>query len=473
LTARRVLIVDGDVGCRTSMAGTLRTSGFDVALAATASSAEIEFRLQTPDLAIVDSHLQDDAGLRLLALFKSIDVRVPVVVLTDHATIELAVAAVKSGAENFLVKPLEPTALLVVVQRALENYRNRRRQVALAARDVRRERDPFAGVSPQIRLLADEAHRVLDSDRPILIQGETGTGKGVVAAWLHHHGPRAEESFVDINCASLSSELMESELFGHERGAFTGAASAKLGLLEVADRGTMFLDEIGEIGLPLQPRLLKVVEDGRFRRVGDVRDRLVDVRLITATNRDLRHLSDRGAFRSDLYFRINTLHLTMPPLRQRPEDIPILARNVAADICAGRPLDFTAEAIHAMQRYPWPGNVRELRNVIERAALLSNGAPRLGVEDLRFDIRLAEGSVVVRDVTPDHTLTLEAMERRHVERMMRLESGAVDRAASRLGISRSTLYGKLKRYRDRDVAEGQLGSGSEDPDDPDAAPSTR
>jgi DNA-binding NtrC family response regulator len=447
------MVVDDDEVVRGMLGRVLKARGYDVVVVGAARDAEVEFRLHPPDLAIVDHQLLDGTGLDLLAAFKAFDPRVPVVMITGHASIELAVDAVKRGAEQFLTKPVAGSALLVVVQRALENLRNRRRHVAGAATGGRRERDPFAGISDAIRRIADDAHKVLDTDRPVLIQGETGTGKGVLAAWLHHHGPRAEESFVDINCAGLSGELMESELFGHERGAFTGATTAKLGLLEVADKGSAFLDEIGEIGLALQPRLLKVVEDKRFRRLGDTRDRTVDVRLIAATNRDLAQLSGRGCFRADLYFRINTLGLVMPPLRERPEDIPTLARAVAADAGAGRAIELTPSAIKALQRHAWPGNVRELRNVIERAVLLSNNAARLDDADLRIEAREPETVARAADEIPDHLLTLEEMETRHVERVVRFEGGSIDRAAARLGVSRSTLYQKLKRVRERKITQ--------------------
>jgi DNA-binding NtrC family response regulator len=452
MSVARILVVDNEEGVQLMLGRLLRGHGYEVETVGSVRAAEAELRRRPPDLAIVDHGLPDGTGLELLPVVRAIDARVPIVMLTGFASIELAVDAVKGGAEHFLSKPVEPSALLLIVQRSLENYRNRRRQIARTAHDVRRERDPFAGVSDVIKRLADHAHRVLDSDRPVLIEGETGTGKGVLAAWLHQHGPRAEESFVDINCAGLSGELMESELFGHERGAFTGAATSKLGLLEVADRGTVFLDEIGEIGLGLQPRLLKVLEDRRFRRVGDVRDRTVDVRLIAATNRDLAQQSSRGAFRSDLYFRINTLRLRMPPLRERREDIPVLARAVAADTGAGHPVEVTPEALRALQAHDWPGNVRELRNVIERALLLSGGATRLELDELRFDGRDPDGSALVqlRDgEVPDHLLTLDEMEQRHIERAVKLEGGSVERAAARLGVSRSTLYQKLKRYREK------------------------
>jgi DNA-binding NtrC family response regulator len=438
----RILVIDDEAGIRFGMRTFLQAHGFEVCEAETARAAESEFRQRPPDLAILDYRLPDGNGLDLMPALKRIDERVPIVMLTAHGSIDLAVRAVKEGADHFLAKPIEMPALLVILQRILEAYRNRRRQVALSAREVRRELDPFAGTSAAVRQLAEEAHRVLDSHTPVLIQGETGTGKGVLAGWLHQHGPRAEEAMVDINCAGLSRELLESELFGHERGAFTGAATAKLGLLEVAHRGTAFLDEIGDIDPQIQPRLLKVLEEKRFRRLGDVRDHSVDVRLLAATNRDLGRLVRQGSFRSDLYFRINTIALTIPPLRQRREDIPLLAHAVAADLARGRYVDLTADALQALQDYHWPGNVRELRNVIERALLLSSGAARLSAADLRFDDGGADGGET------DELCTLEEMERRHVERVLKHEGGQVDRAAARLGISRSTLYQKLKRYRD-------------------------
>jgi DNA-binding NtrC family response regulator len=438
------LVIDDEAGVRFGMRMFLQANGFEVFEAESAQAAEAEFRLRPPDLAILDYSLPQSNGLDLMPVLKRIDERVPIIMLTAHASIDLAVHAVKQGAEHFLEKPIELPALLVIVQRILESARNRRRQVAVSVREVRHQSDPFAGTSAAIQLLADEAHQVLDSHAPVLIQGETGTGKGVLAAWLHHHGPRAEEAFVDINCAGLSREFMESELFGHERGAFTGAASAKLGLLDVAHRGTAFLDEIGEIDPALQPRLLKVLEEKRFRRLGDVRDHLVDVRLLCATNRNLAHQSRSGGFRSDLYFRINTIALTIPPLRSRPEDVPVLARRVAQDLGHGN-IDFTTDAVRALQAYSWPGNVRELRNVIERALLISGHSSVIAVRDLRFEA-IASGEPFDDD-DGEELLTLEEVERRHIERVLRREAGSVEHAATRLGISRSSLYQRLKRFR--------------------------
>jgi DNA-binding NtrC family response regulator len=433
-----ILIVDDDDVVRASLVGYLRSRGLTVFEAGSMQTAEAKFRECLPDLAIVDQCLPDGDGIDLIKLLHRIDERVPILMLTGNASFDLAVRAMKLGAENFLSKPIYPAALFVLVQRLLDSFRDRRRQIAQTAHESRGRLDPFGGQSGLIRELLEQAHQVLDSHTPVLIEGETGTGKGVLARWFHEHGPRAEEPFVDINCAGLSRDLLESELFGHERGSFTGAATSKLGLLEVAHRGTAFLDEIGEIDLALQPRILKVVEEKRFRRVGDVRSHNVDVRLITATNRDLGRMARDGTFRSDLYYRINTIHLVIPALRRRPEDLPALARQVLDHVAAGRPIELAPDAIKAIQAYAWPGNLREMRNVFERAVLVSGGGSWIAAADLRFE------------ATPERdaeVLTLDELERRHVEHVLRLEDGNVDRAAARLGVSRSTLYQKLKRYR--------------------------
>ena len=445
-----ILIVDDDDPVRGAIAGYLRTRGLTVLEATTIATAEAKFRDCSPDLALLEHRLPDGDGVDLIRTLRRIDDRVPILMLTPDPSVDLTVRATKLGAENFLSKRLPPPALYMQIQKVLDSFRDRRRQIARTAHEVRSRLDPFVGNSLLIRDLLAQAHQVLDSHTPVLIEGETGTGKGVLARWFHEHGPRAEEPFVDINCAGLSRELLESELFGHERGSFTGAATRKLGLLEVAHRGTAFLDEIGEIDLALQPRILKVVEEKRFRRVGDVRSHNVDVRLITATNRDLARMARDGSFRSDLYFRINTIHLVIPPLRRRPEDIPALrrrpedlpalARQVLDHVAVG-PVELAADAMKAIQAYAWPGNLREMRNVFERAVLMagSTSGGRLEAADLRFEATPERG---------DEVLTLEEVERRHVEHVLRLEHGNVDRAATRLGVSRSTLYQKLKRYRD-------------------------
>jgi DNA-binding NtrC family response regulator len=436
-----VLVVDADRSVRADVRAFLQQHGFDVEEASSIAATERELRRAPPDVAIVDFHLPTSGSDDLLTQLRRVDERVPIILLAEGNSLDHAMRAVRQGADHYVAKPVEPGTLLPVVQRLLDVQRTRRRSMAINVIEHRRGLDPFVGTSAAIQQFADHAHRVLDSHAPILIQGETGTGKGVLASWLHHHGPRAEEAFVDINCAGLSREFVESELFGHERGAFTGASAAKLGLLDVAHRGTAFLDEIGEIDLQLQPRLLKVLEEKRFRRLGDVRDHVVDIRLIAATNRDLARRARDGTFRADLYYRINTIALTVPALRERRSDIPHLARRIANTL--GHDIDFSSEAIRAMEAYDWPGNVRELRNVIERAILISNNrGARITPSDLCFDVGSYE---VVREL--DEPVTLEEAEKRHIERVLKFEKGSVERAATRLGVSRSTLYQKLRRFR--------------------------
>jgi DNA-binding NtrC family response regulator len=356
----------------------------------------------------------------------------------------IAVRAVKEGAEHFLTKPVELPSLLVILERLLDTVRTRQKHLARRSQESLEARiDPFLGTSAAIRRLAEEAQQVLPTESPILIQGETGTGKGVLARWLHRHGPRADEAFVDLNCAGLSRELLESELFGHERGAFTGAVSSKPGLLEVAHRGTVFLDEIGDVDPQVQPKLLKVLEEQRFRRLGDTRDRQVEIRLIAATHQDLARRVQEKAFRNDLYFRISAIPLVVPALRDRVEDIPLLAARLLEGIDAevGRgDVKLSAGAEEALQGYPWPGNIRELRNVLERGVLLSRGSV-LERQDLRFDA--PSGPSAWGDAAH---LTLVKLERRHIERVLQDERGHVERAARRLGVPRSSLYQKLKQY---------------------------
>ena len=303
--------------------------------------------------------------------------------------------------------------------------------------------DPFLGTSLAIRALAQNARKLLLTDNPILLQGETGTGKGVLAAWLHHHGPRREESFVNLNCASLSRELLESDLFGHERGAFTGAVTAKCGMFEVAHRGTIFLDEIGDMDPQVQSKLLKALEEKRFRRLGDVCERVVDVRLIAATHKDLGPLVKENKFRSDLYFRINTFTLRLPPLRDRVEDIPILARRMLKEIAAGMgrgEITMTPDLEIALVRYRLPGNIRELRQILERAVLFCE-SDALTSKDLHVEF-LSDGAPASRD----RILTLSELEHRHIEKVLQIDRGRVEEAAKKLGLSRSALYEKIKKH---------------------------
>jgi DNA-binding NtrC family response regulator len=388
--------------------------------------------------------MPDGTALDLLPKLKEIDPDTPLLVLTAHGSIDLAVRAIKEGAEQFLTKPLELPALQVILQRLLQKQRNHHKQLASKTRQVRQAIDPFIGTSRAIRSLADQARKILSSESPILILGETGSGKGVLARWLHENSPRTDEAFVDLNCAGLSRELLETELFGHEKGAFTSATASKQGLFEVAHRGTIFLDEVGDVDLQIQPKLLKVLEEKRFRRVGDVRDRQVDVRLIAATQQDLGQFVREKKFRDDLYFRISTIPLSFPPLRERIEDIPTVAKyllnKVSVDLGRGE-LILDEDCIRALQAYSWPGNIRELRNVIERAVLLSDHYC-ITIKDLHFDGHSGIGAPLL-----DTRLTLLELEKQHIERVLQEEHGKVEKAAKRLGIPRSSLYQKIKKHQ--------------------------
>jgi len=306
--------------------------------------------------------------------------------------------------------------------------------------------NPFLGCSPAIRRLRDLAYKVAAANSPVLILGETGSGKGVLANWLHANSKRCKNEFLDLNCAGLDREFLDTELFGHQRGAFTSAVSAKLGLMEIANHGTLFLDEIGDIDLQVQPKLLKVLETGRFRRMGDVRDRFSDVRLISATHRDLRRLMQRGSFRADLYYRINIIVLEVPALRSRREDIPALAghllRTMAQERCQPE-VQLDRSAMDALMQYSWPGNIRELRNVLERALLVADCNP-ISDRELQFHPAGATDCRESTPLTPD--LTLREIERNHILNVLGQELGSIQKAAKRLGIPRSSLYNKLSRF---------------------------
>ena len=439
----KILIVEDDLQIRNAVSEFLQNRKYDIVTAGTCSAAEQICATARPDLALLDYNLPDGTALELIPKLKAIDLSIPIILLTGYGSIDLAVEAVKLGAEQFLTKPTELPTLILVIERSLENQRTRKQQMADRNRLRRQSVDPFLGKSPGIRRLAETSNKVVASHSPILIQGETGTGKGVLARWLHQNGPRASGPFVDLNCGTLSRELLETELFGHERGAFTGAVQSKSGLLEIAHKGTVFLDEIGDVDLQVQPKLLKVLEDKQFRRLGDVRDRRVDIRLIAATHRDMVKHVRENRFRSDLFFRISTIPLTTPALRDRVEDIPMLASHLLdqlGDEIGLSSIELSPGALRMLQAYAWPGNIRELRNVLERAVLLS-GSRVLGEKDLHFDLEFecrSNGSGAVK--------TLEEMERQHIEEVLFLENGRVEAAARRLAIPRSSLYHKMKQF---------------------------
>jgi DNA-binding NtrC family response regulator len=436
LVSHRVLIVDDEPTIRVVLQRFLERQGYQTIAASGRNEAEALFLESHFDAVVLDYQLGDGNALGLMAWLKKSEIEIPVIVLTGNGSIDVAVQAILNGAEHFLTKPVDLPAFGVILTRVLENRRNRRRD---RLRPRKTGVDPFLGTSRAICDLAEVATKLAAADSPILIHGETGTGKGVLARWLHEQGPRADQAFVDVNCASLSPEFLDSELFGHQRGAFTGAIANKAGLLEVGHRGTVFLDEIGDIDLRVQPKLLKVLEEKRFRRMGEVNEREVNVRLIAASHQDLRQCAKEKLFREDLYFRISTLPLEIAPLRERREDILPLAESMMTQLGKemGRgTLTFSDAAVAAMDRYPWPGNIRELRNVLERAVLLS-GSDQIEENDLHFETPMAAKA---------QDLSLKSMERRHVERVLTHVEGGVSAAARILGVSRSTLYQKIKTH---------------------------
>jgi DNA-binding NtrC family response regulator len=440
----RVLVIDDDEDVRAGICGFLGKRGYLVDEAEDCAKAASAFAKAPPDAALLDERLPDGSGVELLGRLLVLAPTVPIVMLTGNASIELAVRAIKLGAEQFLTKPVDLEALCVILERLIGSRRDRRKRLASEHRADRVGADPFIGTSRVIVRLREEAQRVLEAERPILIQGETGAGKSVLARWLHENGPRSREEFVDLNCASLSRELLESELFGHEQGAFTGAVRRKTGLLEVADRGTLFLDELGDMDISIQPRLLRVLEERRFRRLGDVRDIHVDVLLIAATHQDLGGLIRERRFREDLYYRLSVMPLHTPPLRERTEDIPELARVLLQRFAQerGRPdVSLADDAVAALEAYPWPGNVRELRNVLERGLLVSR-EERIRAEDLR----LGAGRLVGPEPVGDEDETLAGLERRQIQAVLRGTGGNLKAAALRLGISASSLYERIRRF---------------------------
>lgn len=445
MARNHILLVDDDPVIRFAVRSFLEAHGYTISEAESCAAARAQLETSPPDAAVVDISLPDGHGLEVLQHIREHDPEIPVVILTGQGTIELAVRAMSQGARNFLTKPVELNALEAVLQRELQNRRYRQQSMAAKSRNRTEQPNPFLGSSPAIQRLREVAEKVAAGESPVLILGETGSGKGVLAQWLHANGVRRNEEFLDLNCAGLDREFLETELFGHQKGAFTSAVSAKPGLLEVANRGTVFLDEIGDVDLQVQPKLLKVLETGRFRRLGDIHDRVADVRLVSATHRDLPKLIQAGRFREDLYYRINIIPLEVPALRSRVEDIPVLARYFLRQMTQQRGLDeidLDRSAREALMSYAWPGNVRELHNVLERAVLVGQSNP-LTVRDLQFQPKRVGVEEPALGLGP--CLTLKEMERARIEEALVEEGGSVEKAARKLGVPRSSFYNKVRR----------------------------
>ncbi len=476
MSTSTILIVDDERTLARAIKAFLAEAGYEVEVAGDAETALQLLPSLRPDVVFTDVRLPGMDGIELLRKIREFDASISVVVMTAYGSIEGAVAAVKLGAFDYVKKPLDLEELKLLADRARETgalkqelsyYRKR------VAPDV-----PFADIVGQSKVMhavLEQARQIaaLDETPPVLITGETGTGKGLIARTIHTSGSRSGKPFIDVNCTALPANLMEAELFGYERGAFTDAKESKLGLFEAAEGGFLFLDEIGDVELSLQGKLLKAIEDRVVRRVGGIRDRKIDVRILAATNRDLEREADRDRFRKDLYFRLAVLLLRMPPLRERGDDVLLLADHYLRRFSVKYGKDVRrigAEARQLMLTYPWPGNVRELSHVIERAVLWSRGteltpehlsltrpAEANGGAERRteeFPLVLADPAIgepspppaAERQPLPPNGMTLDQWEKALLEQALREAGGNQTRAAQRLGISRDTLRYRMKKH---------------------------
>jgi DNA-binding NtrC family response regulator len=436
-----LLFVDDDGDFRETLARRFTRRGFSVQEATHGEQALQIADLRQFDVVVLDMVMPGMSGVQVLEQLKLKHPECEVIMLTGQGTIETAVQAMKLGAYDYLTKPFPLSELEVLIEKAYERRQLRKENVQLKAVLERAEASPeIIGRSAAMQEVFRLIERAGPTDKAILIQGESGTGKELVARALQRASGRAGKPMVVINCAALPESLLESELFGHEKGAFTGAIAAKPGLFEVADGGTLFIDEIGELAGPLQAKLLRVLEDGSLRRIGSVKERRVDVRLLAATNRDMQKDVAEGRFREDLYYRINVMSLALPPLRERQGDIPLLVRHKLGDEWT-----ITPQAMQVLEAYSWPGNIRQLMNAIERAQIMSDGKC-IGLEALPREI------VAGRDGRPQPARTaaegefLADIERAHIVEVLKRERGNKARTARALGVNRRSLYRLLEKY---------------------------
>lgn len=445
-TTRQVLVVDDDRSVCETYSKFLARKGYHVQTASTLSEMRGQLAHRMFDALVLDIFLPDGNSLDVIEGLRREYPEMAIVLMTAEGSVNMAVEAMRRGVDNFLTKPVNLNDLDVFLTKGLEVSALRRERKALL-RQTRFE-PMFVGKSRPWSKTMELARLAAENDNAVLIMGETGTGKGVLAKWIHANSARSKEVFVELNCSSLRGELLASELFGHVKGAFTSAISDKQGLIEVADRGTLFLDEIGDMDLAVQAQFLKVIEEKRFRRVGDVRVRESEFRLICATNHDLTQQSAEGKFRSDLFFRINVFPIQVPPLRDMKEDLPDLARHLARTI-AGREIELPANVLNLLLAYSWPGNIRELRNVLERGLILARG----GLLTPECFPGLQAGAMA--SAIPVSTLNLKEVERSKIIAALERYGGNVIMAAKALGISRATLYRRLKELRiERRTSDG-------------------
>ena len=437
----RVLAVDDEEPFRRLLKRELARKGFYVEAAGDGSEALSLLKEKTFDVILLDIVMPGMDGVSLMEKMKGDPAAPVIIVLTGKATVETAVAAMKNGAYDYLTKPYKLDELVIIINRAYDYGRLSVKSKLLEQELVRKESSSqFICRSRQLADVVSLIKKVAPTDSPVLIQGESGTGKELAANILWRSSRRSGLPFIALNCATLSENLIESEIFGHEKGAFTNAYQTKHGIVEVADTGTLFLDEIGEMPVKLQAKLLRFLDSGEFRRVGGNKNLNVDVRVLAATNRDMRGLIKEGLFREDLYYRLNVFSIIIPPLRERPEDIEELARHFVLKYArkfSKQVEGIEAPALNLLMEYRWPGNVRELENIMERAVILSDTGP------------IVRDAVLIPETPPAEgggQLSLEEMEKDYILRVLKAAGGNQSRASQILGIDRKTLYLKLKKY---------------------------
>jgi DNA-binding NtrC family response regulator len=445
--AIHILAVDDDAVACDLLREVLEQEGYQVNTATTGQEA-IDLAREVPfDLAIIDIRIPDISGIEVLKALKRANVQMPVLMTTAYSSMNTAIEAIREGAYDYLSKPCKMEELTITVRRALEQYKLLRENQYF--RQELREKYKFeniVGTTPAMLAVYKTVARLVDSKATVLIEGESGTGKELIARAIHFNGPRAEQPFVAVECASLAESLLESELFGHVRGAFTGAVETKKGLFEIADGGTIFLDEIAEISMGLQAKLLRVLQEHEIRRVGGTQPIQLDVRVIAATNKDVEALVKAERFREDLFYRLNVVTLHLPPLRKRQEDIPLLANHFLrkySEVNHKLISHITPEAMELLCAYHWPGNVRELEHTIERAVTLTMNSALLPGD---LPPRLQQQTDGPRLATSAQLLTLEELEKQHIQAVLRATEGNKKRAAQILGINRRSLYRMAKRY---------------------------
>ncbi len=446
-----ILVVDDESGVRSSLSGVLSDEGYHVEAVASGEACLQALEGRSYDLILLDVWLPGLDGLQTLERLRAVDAQVPVIVISGHGNIETAVKAVRMGALDFVEKPLSLEKTLLVVRNALRQGQLEAENEALRAQVS--QKFAMVGESPRIRALRAQIAQAAPSNGRVLIYGENGTGKELVARQIHLQSRRASGPFVEVNCAAIPEELIESELFGHVKGAFTGALTARKGKFELADGGTLFLDEIGDMTLKTQAKVLRALQEQRVEPVGGAASVDVDVRVIAATNKRLEDEIRKGAFREDLFFRLNVLPFEVPALRERSEDVPVLARHFVRELSAEygrRPREIAPEAISALQAHAWPGNVRELRNVIERMVIMAPGE-RIEAADLPAPLGAvaisggAQAGERLRDF-PSLAAARDDFEKRYILQKYEECGGNMSRTAEALQVERSNLYRKMKGF---------------------------